>query len=210
MEFLSTYPITSASIGANIIASLIAFSSPPFYEQNLFRVGEILKRGEWHRTVTSGFLHVNPTHLFLNMFVLWMFGPILENPPAMGLSGGLGQSGFLIVYFGALIGASLWMLVDKRRELNYAAVGASGAVSGIVLAFCMFYPFQMLYLFFVIPMPAIVFGAGYIVVSYMLSGRDNAMIAHGAHLGGALAGLALTILVAPEALSRFINALNGA
>lgn len=200
MDFLTQFPITSALIGANIAASLLAFSNPAFYEQNLFRVGEILKRNEWHRTLTSGFLHVNPTHLFLNMFVLWMFGPILERT--------LGAGGYLIVYFGALMGASLWMLVDKRRELKYAAVGASGAVSGIVLAFCLFYPFQMLYLFFVIPMPAIVFGAGYIIISFMLSGRDNAMIAHGAHLGGALAGLVLTILVAPEALSRFIDALN--
>lgn len=201
MEFIQTFPVTTALIVANIVATLIAFTQPEFYEQNLFRIGSIQRRREYHRIVTSAFLHVSATHLFLNMFVLWMFGPYLE--------AWLGAGGYLIVYFGALIGASIWMLYEKRDTPDYSAVGASGAVSGVVLAFCLFDPFAMLYLFFAIPMPAIVFGLGYIVISFLLSQRDNSMIAHGAHLGGALAGLFLTILVRPSALARFFEALGG-
>ncbi|MCI4645334.1 MAG: rhomboid family intramembrane serine protease [Hyphomonadaceae bacterium] len=201
MEFLSSYPITSALIAANLVASFFAFANADFYEQNLFRIGNITRRNEYHRALTSGFLHVNPTHLLMNMFVLWMFGPVLERI--------FGPVGYLIVYFGALLGASAWMLYEKRNQLNYSAVGASGAVSGVILAYCLFYPFNMLYLFFAIPIPAVVFGVGYIVLSYMLSQREKAVVAHGAHLGGALAGLVLTILLKPEALTSFLQAVTG-
>ncbi|MEO0467393.1 MAG: rhomboid family intramembrane serine protease [Pseudomonadota bacterium] len=205
MDFLTQFPITSALIGANLVASLLAFSNPAFYEQNLFRVGNVLKRGEWHRILTSGFLHTGATHLLFNMLTLYFFGPALENL--------LGAAGYLIVYFGSLLGAGAWMVFEKRRDLSYSAVGASGAVSGVILAYCLFYPFypfSMLYLIFAIPIPAIVFGVGFLLISFYLSRREGGMIAHGAHLGGALAGLVLTVLVAPEALTAFMNAISGA
>lgn len=202
MEYFTQFPITSALIAANIVASLIAFSANDFFEQNLFRIAPVLKKGEWHRLVTSAFLHVNGLHLFVNMFVLFMFGPILERV--------LGAGGYLLVYFAALIGASLWMLADKRDSPDYSAVGASGAISGVVLAFCLFQPFQMLYLFFILPIPAVVFGIGYIALSFWLSRRESTMVAHGAHLGGALAGLAATVLVYPEVIGIFMRQLTGA
>ncbi|MEL6753940.1 MAG: rhomboid family intramembrane serine protease [Pseudomonadota bacterium] len=197
MNFLTQFPITTALIAANLAASFYAFSNRDFYEQNLFRVGNITKGNEWHRVVTSGFLHVDPMHLLFNMYALFLFGPILEQV--------LGPLGYLIVYFGALVGASFWMLWDKRNNLSYSAVGASGAVSGVILGFCLFAPFAQLYVFF-IPMPAIVFGALFIGISLYLSQRQNAIIAHGAHLGGALAGLALTALVYPAAITSFLRA----
>jgi membrane associated rhomboid family serine protease len=200
MEFLSTYPITSALIAANLVASLFAFASREFYEQNLFRIGNILRRHEYHRALTSGFLHVDPIHLLMNMYVLWIFGPYLE--------AWLGAGGYLIVYFGALLGASAWMLWEKRNNLNYSAVGASGAVSGVILGFCLFQPFAQLSVFF-IPMPAIVFGIGYIALSLFLSQRQNTVIAHGAHLGGALTGLALTALLRPDVVGDFIRTVSG-
>ncbi len=202
MEQFTGFPVTSALLAANIVASFIAFSSKNFFEQNVFQIAPILRKGEWHRAVTSGFLHVNSTHLLMNMFVLYMFGRILEQM--------LGAGGFVFVYFAALIGASVWMLLEKRGQPNYSAVGASGAVSGVVLAFCLFQPFATLYLFFAIPMPAIVFGFGYIALSYWLSLRENTMIAHGAHLGGALAGLAATIAIRPDVLASFISQLGAA
>lgn len=197
MEFITLFPATTALIAANVIASVIAFSLPDFYEQNVFHIRAILKKQEWHRVLTSGFLHVNGLHLFLNMYVLFIFGPYLEQ--------GLGTLGFLVVYFAALLGGSAWMLLEKREVSDYRAAGASGAISGVLLGFCLFAPFAMLLLFFVIPMPAIGFAIGFIALSLYLSGRDNAMVAHGAHLGGALAGLVTTILVRPSVLVDFMG-----
>ncbi len=196
MEGLLASPVTLGLLAANIIASVLAFSNRDFYEQNLFWIEPINKGGQVHRFVTSAFLHVSPTHLLINMYVLWMFGMILERV--------LGAGGFLLLYFGALLGGNLWEYVDKRNTPDYRAVGASGATSGIVMAFCLFFPFHMLYLLFAIPMWAIVFGIGYIVISYILSQRDGTMIAHGAHLGGALAGLVVALVLKPEAWGNLV------
>lgn len=195
MEQILQSPVTFLLIAANVIASLAAFSYPRFMEQNTFHVGPILRQREYYRMLTSGFLHVDGMHLFMNMLTLYFFGPSMEYA--------LGPIGFLIVYFGSLIAGSAWSLMERRRESNYRAIGASGAVSGVLVGICLFVPFSMLYLFLAIPMPAIVFAIGYIGLSAYLSGRPNSMIGHEAHLGGALGGLLLTMLVRPDALSIF-------
>lgn len=196
MEGLLASPVTLGLLTANVIASVLGFTNKDFYEQNLFWIAPINKGGQIHRFVTSAFLHVNSTHLLINMYVLWMFGMILERQ--------LGAGGFLLLYFGALLGGNLWEYIDNRNTPDYRAVGASGATSGIVLAFCLFYPFHLLLLFFVIPIWAILFGVGFIVISYILSQRDGTMIAHGAHLGGALAGFAIALLLKPEAWGKLV------
>ena len=86
--------------------------------------------------------------------------------------------------------------------------GSSGWVSGIVFAFCLFAPFEKLYLFFAIPVPAIVFAVGFVAVSiYAMKQTRGRMggIAHEAHLGGALGGVVLTILLEPRALQVFLS-----
>jgi len=196
MEELSAYPATVMLIAANVAASLYAFSNPAFLNKNLFHVGPILQRREWHRLLTSGFLHGGMMHLLINMYVLWNFGRIIE--------GGLGIGRFMVIYFAALLGGNLWSLLENKNKSNYRALGASGATSGIVLSFIMFRPFEKLVIFPIpIPMPAIVLGVLFIIVSAVLAQRENKVIGHEAHLGGALAGILATIAVAPQALSIF-------
>ncbi len=196
MEDLSAYPATVMLIAANVAASLYALSNPAFMNKNLFHVGPILQRREWHRLLTSGFLHGGMIHLLINMYVLWNFGRIIE--------GGLGIGRFLVIYFAALLGGNLWSLLENKTKSNYRALGASGATSGIVLSFILFRPFEQLVIFPIpIPMPAILLGILFIVVSAVLAQRENKVIGHEAHLGGALAGILATIVVAPQALSIF-------
>jgi membrane associated rhomboid family serine protease len=130
------------------------------------------------------------------MFVLWQFGGVLERE--------LGATTFLIIYFGSLFAGNAWEYIDKRDQPDYRAVGASGATSGIVLAFSVLAPFAVLYLLFILPMWAIVAAVLFISVSFFLSQRPNTMIAHGAHLGGALTGAALTFLLVPGAWSALL------
>ena len=85
MDQFLLIPMTSLLIAANVIASLFALSNPKFMEKNLFHVGSILSEREWHRMVTSGFLHGGFLHLFVNMYVLFMFGGFIER--AVGPSG---------------------------------------------------------------------------------------------------------------------------
>ncbi|MEM9937278.1 MAG: rhomboid family intramembrane serine protease [Pseudomonadota bacterium] len=191
---LSAYPATVLLIAANIAASFYAFSNPAFMNKNLFHVGPILQGREWSRVFTSGFLHGGMLHLFVNMYVLWGFGRAIESL--------LGSPRYLIIYFASLAGGSLWSLLENKDKPDYRALGASGATSGIILSVCLFLPFTMLGFFF-IPMPAVVFAILFIVVSAVLAQRENKVIAHEAHLGGALAGILATIAVEPRALQAF-------
>ena len=191
-----TTPVTSLLIAGNVIASLIALSNPSFMAKNLFHVGPILQQKEWHRMVTSGFLHGGILHLLVNMYVLFMFGGFVERV--------VGPVAYLIIYFAALLGGNAWALLENKAKPSYRALGASGATSGIVMSFILFRPFEPL-MIFPIPffMPAVVLGIVFLVGSAILSQRDNKKIGHEAHLGGALAGILVTIAVQPAALSNF-------
>jgi len=196
MDSLFASPVTLGLLVLNVIASLIAFRNEAFMQQNILWVGPMRERSEWYRAISSGFLHVNGPHLLLNMYGLWLFGPICEYV--------LGGVGFAIVYFASLAGGSVWAYVHNRNSPDYRAAGASGALSGIVLAFCLFEPFAILLAFFVIPMWGIVFGVLYVAISYAFSMRENRIIGHEAHLGGAVAGVIATLLVRPETFSEFV------
>ena len=196
MDSLLASPVTLGLLVLNVIASLIAFRSEAFMQQNILWVGPMRERGEWYRGISSGFLHVNVFHLALNMYGLWNFGPFMEYT--------LGGVGFAIVYFAALLAGSAWAYVHNEKNSEYRAVGASGALSGVVLSFCIIYPFETVSLLDILPMWGIVFGALYIGLSYAFSLRADKIIGHEAHLGGAVAGVIATLLVRPETFSEFV------
>jgi len=197
MEFFTSSPITSSLLLANVIASLIGFSSSEFINQNSLWIRPIRENGQWHRVVTSGFLHVNGAHLFVNMLTLFFFGPPLESV--------FGPVGFLVLYFGSLLGGSAWEIVDKNNRPDYRAIGASGAISGLMSAVGLLFPFATIYLMFAVPVWAGLYALAFIVISFIYSRREDAMIAHGAHLGGAIAGLVLTLLLRPESFGELLQ-----
>ncbi len=149
--------------------------------------------------VTYMFLHGDFSHLFFNMFALWMFGRQIEYD--------LGQKRFAIYYFATGIGAALIQMLVGYLMLTNAAnaaeahallmtptVGASGAVFGILLAFGMLHPNERIMLLIPpIPLKAkwfvIIYGA--IELFAGVRGGDN--IAHFAHLGGMIFGLILLL-----------------
>jgi membrane associated rhomboid family serine protease len=200
-------PVTILLLLINVLVSAYAL----FFDESLvdrlsFMPKRILENGEYQRLITAGFVHVGLAHLAFNMLTLYFFGPELERL--------LGPGKFLLLYFGAELAAHGLSLLLHRKTENYAAVGASGAVSGVVFGYCLFYPFHSLYIFFLpIPIPAIVFAVLYVVLSIyaMHQGRANGMtggIAHEAHLGGAAGGLVLTILLEPRAFGIFLSQLG--
>lgn len=179
--------ITLLLILANIVVSIIGFWNKRFMNNYLFRVGSIRKQNQYYRLLSSGFLHVNGMHLFFNMFTLFIFGAYLEGSRIMP-----GYM-YLLVYFASLLLGNLLALVLNKNRDDYSAVGASGAVSGVLFATIAMNPSARLYLFFALPLPAWLYGIGYML--YTIYGiRSRATnIGHEAHLGGALAGI-LTIV----------------
>jgi membrane associated rhomboid family serine protease len=180
-------------IVANVLVSMKGFKEYSFLDRYKFQVGKILS-GEKIRTLTSGFLHVDWMHLGFNMYALYLFGDIVARV--------LGIPSFLIIYFGSLLAGSLYSLQYHKNEPYYSAVGASGAVSGIVYASILLYPAMELYLFFIpIPIPGYIFGVGYLLYSIYGMKKQLGNTGHSAHLGGSIGGFALTLFLYPSVFS---------
>jgi membrane associated rhomboid family serine protease len=183
---------TIAIIAANILVSIRGFNDNYFFERYKFNVGAI-QSGQKERTITSGFLHVDFSHLLFNMFTLFFFADVIIT--------WFGPSKFLIVYFISLLAGSLFALVFHKNEPFYSAVGASGAVTGVLYGAILLQPDMRLGIMFIpIPLPAYVIGIGYLL--YSIYGMKNRVgnIGHTAHFGGAVGGFATTLLFKPDLL----------
>jgi membrane associated rhomboid family serine protease len=137
--------------------------------------------------VTYAFLHGSPTHLFFNMFALYMFGPDVEDL--------LGSARFRVFYLACVVGAALTQLLVSATVYPNTAptLGASGGIFGLLLCYGMAFPQRRLMLLFPpIPMPAWLFVTLYGVIElYMGVFQTNQGVAHFAHLGGMAAGYLL-------------------
>ncbi len=186
--------ITIIIIAANVIVSLKGFKDFSFFEKYKFNIGGIRRR-EQIRMLSSGFLHVDEMHLMFNMLTLYFFaGPVI---------GHLGELNFLIIYLGSLVMGNLLSYYFHKNEYHYSAVGASGAVTGVLYAAILLNPGMSLYMFFIpIPIPAYIFGIGYLL--YSIYGMKNRVgnIGHDAHFGGAIGGYVITLVIAPWLFSQ--------
>ncbi|MEM8773058.1 MAG: rhomboid family intramembrane serine protease [Pseudomonadota bacterium] len=189
-------PATFALILANLIASIYALNIDRSFAENFaFRVDAIVRDKQHYRVFTSSFLHGDYFHLLFNLLTLFYFGPVIERI--------LGIDGFLVVYFGAVFAGGVISFFVNRNNPAYTSLGASDGVAGVVLSFCVFFPLERIYIFFIpIGIPAILFGAIFIAISAGMMGRAGGRIAHEAHLGGALAGVLLTLAMRPDVLGR--------
>ncbi|WP_298496067.1 rhomboid family intramembrane serine protease [uncultured Algibacter sp.] len=181
--------VTIIIIAANVIISYKGFSDYSFFEKYKFQVGGV-QRGEKIRMFSCGFLHADTQHLLFNMLSLYFFADVVITL--------LSPLQFLLVYFGSLLVGSLLSLYFHKTEYHYSAVGASGAVSGIIYSAILLQPGMNLYLFFIpIPIPAYIFGIGYLL--YSIYGMKNRVgnIGHDAHFGGAVGGYLITLILSP-------------
>lgn len=215
MNAFSTPPITKNIIIINVMVfmatlvatnygiDLSAYLGLHFFLAKDFNVAQL---------VTYMFMHGGFTHIFFNMFAVWMFGRILEQtwgPKKFlsfyiicGIGAGLVQEAVQYIYYvtvlseytGVNIGASV---VPMGAYLNMmTTVGASGAVYGILLAFGMTYPNDKMFIFpLPFPIKAKWFVIGYVVIELWsaISNNPSDNVAHFAHLGGMLFGLILIL-----------------
>jgi membrane associated rhomboid family serine protease len=109
---------------------------------------------------------------------------------------------FLSIYAGSLVFGSLLTLLFHKDDYSYRAIGASGAVTGILYSAILLQPDMSLYLFFIpIPIPAYLFGIGYLLYSIYGMKAKNDNIGHTAHFGGAIGGYLLTIIKEPQMIT---------
>ena len=183
--------ILIAIIILNVLISYKGFNDLSFFRKYEFHVGSI-RAGEQIRMLSSGFLHVDMTHLLFNMMALWFFAPVVINY--------LGVFSFVLIYFGSLLFGSLLTLAFHKNDYGYRAVGASGAVTGVLYSAILLQPDMMLGIFFIIPMPAYLFGILYLLYSIYGMRAKNDNIGHTAHFGGAVGGYLITLIKEPTLL----------
>lgn len=175
------------------VISYVGFQQPEFFQKYKFEVGSIQRRKEYIRLLSAGFLHADFIHLFLNMYVLYAFGPMIIQV--------FGVLGFLAIYIGSILLGNLFCLYVYKNVPFYSAIGASGGVSGLIFAIMAVEPFMPLGIIFLpYRIDGYIFGTLYFVYSVymMLNPRANDNIGHAAHLGGAFFGLVYAVIVFPE------------
>ena len=181
-------------IAATGLITYSGLQNAAFFDQYKFHVGAI-QSGDKKRLITSGFLHGDWGHFFFNMLTLYFFAPTVIAY--------FGALQFVILYLVSLLAGNLLSLWMHKDQPYYSAIGASGAVMGILYAAILLRPEANLYLFFIpIGIPAPLFGFGYLLYSIYGMKKQNDGIGHTAHFGGAIAGLAVTLLYHPAILGQ--------
>jgi membrane associated rhomboid family serine protease len=177
---------------ANVLISYKGFNDISFFRKYEFHVGSI-RSGEQIRMLSSGFLHVDIMHLAFNMLTLWFFAPVVIN--------WLGTFSFVLVYFGSLIFGSLLTMIFHKNDYSYRAVGASGAVTGVLYSAILLRPDQDLWIYAIIPIPGYLFGILYLLYSIYGMKAKNDNIGHTAHFGGAVGGYLITLIKEPSLMA---------
>jgi len=183
-------------IAANVIISMKGFNDFSFFEKYKFNIAGI-RRGEQIRMFSSAFLHADFSHLLFNMLTLYFFAPVVIMS--------VGVTYFVIIYVASLLIGNLLSFYFHKDEYHYSAIGASGAVMGVLYSAILFFPDMGLYLFFIpIPIPAWLFGMAYLLYSIYGMKKRLGNVGHDAHIGGAVGGYVLTLVFAP---SLFVTSL---
>ena len=193
-------PVGIFIIGLNILFSLIGFKNDIFFQKYRFHIGSI-KKGDYYRLLSSGFLHVNTTHILFNMFTFYFFVNIVV--------GILGTNSFLLLFIGSLLAGNLFGYYFHYKDNYYSAVGASGAVTGVLFSALLLYPEIELMLFLIpIPIPGYLFGIVYLLYTLYRMKTQNDNIGHTAHFGGAIGGIVITLILMPNVIYKSIFILS--
>ncbi len=198
-QFMAS-PVAATIFIITLLTSLQAFRDPQLMYKFILNPYDTVRNKEYYRMFTSGLIHGNTTHLAVNMLTFYFFAFYLEMI--------IGHWQFAVLYIVSLFLSDITTLIKHKDNPSYNALGASGAVSALLLSMVMCNPSMTLLLFFVIPMPAWFFAIAYIGYSYWASKNANDNIGHEAHLWGAISGIILTLILKPDVvniLSRWFN-----
>jgi membrane associated rhomboid family serine protease len=190
--------------------SILGFRNKDVFDKLQFNPYQVYHKKQWHRLITHGFLHADWVHLFVNMFVLYFFGTSVERNFEQLAAAGIIKSPILtyvLLYFASMVFATVTTLAKQKDNIWYNSVGASGAVSAVLFTHIFFSPLQMLYIYFIIPIPGIVFGVLYLGYSHYMSKRSGDNINHDAHFIGAVFGFLFPLLIDPKLLNVFLSQL---
>lgn len=188
--------ITLAIVVVTVLISIRGFGQQKVIDDLIFYPPAIDSNKQYFRFISHGFIHADVMHLAFNMFALYSFGGAVEDIFALDcLFGGMGKLFFIILYFSSLVMASLPDYFKYRESYHFRSLGASGAVSAVIFASIVLLPQIPIRIFFIpVNIPGYIFGLIYLALSAYLDKKGGGNINHGAHLWGALYGIAFTVI----------------
>ncbi|MBA3827436.1 MAG: rhomboid family intramembrane serine protease [Taibaiella sp.] len=185
-----------------VLVSIAAFSNNDLYNRLILWPGKMDNPAEYHRLLSSGFIHADYGHLFFNMFTFYCFGKYVES-----IFSELGKHEiFLVLYLGGIIISSLPSFIKNRNNNYYRSLGASGGVAAVLFSFVYFAPWETIYII-IIPVPGILAGIGYLIYSAVMAKRGQGNVNHDAHLWGAVFGFFFALLIDPTHGRLFLEQL---
>ncbi len=185
-------------IGVTAVISFICFSNRELFVKLAF-IPYIIKQNplkEAYRFISHGFVHSDYGHLIFNMLTLYFFGPSMEYLLNSG-------SEFLVFYLSSMAAAGAFSYYRHRNQANYIAVGASGAVSAVVMALVLVVPWQTIYISFFVPIYFVLYALFFFIYSAYMDRKSSDNIAHDVHIAGALYGLLYMAILHPRSLEIF-------
>jgi len=187
------------------LISVAGFQNRELLSKLMFNAYLVKHSNQWYRVMTHAFIHGGWMHLAVNMWVLWLFGGIVED----SLEAYRGSAGVFIygaLYLGGILFSTLPSYGRHQDNFSYNSLGASGATAAVLFSAIYFNPTMNLYLMFIpIPIPAVVFGVGYLALEWYQDKKSNDNVAHDAHFWGAAFGFVFSVIMAPERLQLFVQ-----
>lgn len=198
------YPlITYAIMGITVFTSYRAFNDPYLKQKMMFNPFMVIRDKDYQRIITSGLIHADWMHLLVNMWVLYMFGTMVETYFQI-LFGFWGGFLYALVYILGMIASHVPALIKHKDSPYYNSLGASGAVSAVLFSGILLNPLQGIGLIILpgIYIPGFIAGILYLIYSQYMAKRGMDNIGHDAHFMGAVFGFIFTGLLK---LSLFMN-----
>jgi membrane associated rhomboid family serine protease len=193
--------VTLLLVGVNVAVSLWAFNQArggPPDERFLFQPAAVARGRNLGGMLLSQFAHADAAHILFNLFTLYLFGPVVED--------WLGPAGLLLVYGASAAGATLLTQAVHARDPGYRALGASGAISGVLFAAIVLVPeMTLMALHLPVPIPAPLYAVIYVAVSIWAAQRRLGNVGHEAHLGGAATGFVLAGVLSPQGFTPLVE-----
>lgn len=194
-------PVASFIFAITILTSILAFSNDELYSRTILHPYSVSRGYRIYTVITSGLIHNDWMHLFFNMLSFYFFAFRLE--PA------LGHWQFGLLYTASLILSDLPTVYKHKNDEWYRSLGASGAVSAVIFSAILFNPLdKMMIMPIPIGIPAVLFGALYLIYCNYASKHAQDNVNHDAHLFGALSGLLITIALNPHIVNSFLIQLS--
>jgi membrane associated rhomboid family serine protease len=195
-------PFSYLIIGITALISYVALNNQNLLQKLMFNAVLVKENRQFYRMLTSGFVHNDYGHLFFNMLTLFFFGPPVEY--IMTELIGLPKFTFPLFYLTAIAVSEIPSYIKHKANPNYWSLGASGATSAVTFALILIKPWMLIYIKF-IPLPAIIYGVGYLAYSAYMSKKGGDNIGHSAHLFGALFGIVGFIALYPKVVEVFLQ-----